>query len=58
MARGASDNIASQVTVSEGPSAEEWASVKGIFIELYVHQGKKLVEIQQLLADQYGFHAT
>ena len=47
-----------QVIVTEGPSPEEWASIKGIFVELYVHQGKKLSEIRILLADQYDFHAT
>ncbi|KIX99484.1 uncharacterized protein Z520_05060 [Fonsecaea multimorphosa CBS 102226] len=48
----------SGVTVVEGPSQDEWSSIKGIFIELYVHQEKKLSEIKQILADQYDFHAT
>ncbi len=47
-----------QVTVTDGPSSEEWMAIKAIFIELYVHQGKKLSEIRRLLADQCDFHAT
>jgi hypothetical protein len=47
-----------QVKVTEGPSAAEWASIKSLFIELYVHQGKRLSEIRSLLADQRGFYAT
>jgi hypothetical protein len=58
MAKGGSDNAPVQVTVTEGPSAREWASIKGIFVELYVHQGKKLSDIQRLLAVEYDFHAT
>jgi hypothetical protein len=58
MAKGCMDNAPGQVIVTEGPSAQEWASIKGIFVELYVHQDRKLSEIQQLLALQYGFHAT
>ncbi len=46
------------VTVLEGPSTEAWTSVKGIFIELYVHRGKKLPEVQRILADHCDFHAT
>ena len=53
-----SEHEPGQVTVVEGPSAEEWASIKGLFIELYVHQGKRLSEIQRLLAEEYGFYAT
>ncbi|KIW29191.1 uncharacterized protein PV07_05019 [Cladophialophora immunda] len=52
------DHKPAGVTVVEGPSQDEWTSIKGVFIELYVHQGKKLSEIQQILADQYNFHAT
>ncbi|OAL22133.1 hypothetical protein AYO20_11233 [Fonsecaea nubica] len=52
------DHKVTGVTVVEGPSPEEWASIKGIFIELYVHQGKKLSETKQVLAEQYNFHAT
>jgi hypothetical protein len=58
MAKGGSDNAPVQVTVTEGPSAREWASIKGIFVELYVHQGKKLSDIQRLLAVEYDFYAT
>lgn len=49
---------ASGLMVLEGPSSEEWALIKGMFIELYVHQGRKLSEGQRLLAEQCGFHAT
>ncbi|KAJ9617228.1 hypothetical protein H2200_000949 [Cladophialophora chaetospira] len=58
MAPAALEKPPAQVIVTEGPSSEEWASIKGIFVELYVHQGKKLCEIRMLLADHYGFHAT
>ncbi|KAL6252814.1 hypothetical protein RBB50_000533 [Rhinocladiella similis] len=49
---------ASGLMVLEGPSPEEWALIKGMFVELYVHQGRKLSEVQRLLAEQCGFHAT
>ncbi|EXJ60705.1 hypothetical protein A1O7_04858 [Cladophialophora yegresii CBS 114405] len=58
MAKGASDEAPAHVTVTEGPSTQAWDSIKGIFVELYVHQGKKLSDIQRLLAVQYDFHAT
>ncbi|ETI24441.1 hypothetical protein G647_03810 [Cladophialophora carrionii CBS 160.54] len=58
MAKGDSDDTPVQVTVTEGPSAQEWASIKGVFVELYVHQGRKLSDIQRLLAVEYDFHAT
>jgi hypothetical protein len=58
MAQGTKDKQPVQVFVTEGPSSEAWASIRGIFVELYVHQGKQLAEVRQLLAGQYGFHAT
>ena len=52
------DDSPSLVTVTEGPSTEAWASIKGVFVELYVLQGKRLAEIRQMLGDQDGFYAT
>ncbi|KIW19223.1 hypothetical protein PV08_03517 [Exophiala spinifera] len=44
---------AAGLMVLEGPSPEEWALIKGVFIELYVHQERKLSEVRRLLAEQW-----
>jgi hypothetical protein len=51
-------HLQSATNVVQGPSSEEWAFIKSMFIELYIHQDRKLSDVSTLLAAEFGFIAT